>query len=145
MEQRISLVTLGVSDLPRARRFYEDLGWRGQEVEGTVFYQAGGLALVLWARDKLAADAGLSEDGSCSFGGIALAHNVRSPAEVQDLMRRAADAGATITREPAETFYGGYSGYFQDLDGHVWEIAYNPGFALDAAGNLTVPKFNNTE
>ena len=145
MEQRISLVTLGVTDLERARRFYEALGWRGQVVQDTVFFQAGGQALALWGRDELAADAGVDDDGSCTFGGMALAHNVRSPAEVDDLMNTAAAAGATITRAPAETFYGGYAGCFRDPDGHVWEVAHNPGFALDADDNLTVPTFGYTD
>lgn len=146
MEQRISLVTLGVVDLERSRRFYEQLGWRGQEVEGTVFFQAGGQALVLWGRDQLAADSGVvDDDGSCTFSGVALAHNVRSPEEVDDLVAVAAGAGATVTRRPAETFYGGYAGCFRDPDGHVWEVAHNPGFALDAEGNLTVPTFGESE
>jgi predicted lactoylglutathione lyase len=145
MEQRISLVTLGVMDLERAHRFYEALGWRGQVVQDTVFFQAGGQALVLWGRDELAADAGVADDGSCTFGGMSLAHNMRSAEEVDDLMSTAADAGATITRAPAETFYGGYAGCFRDPDGHVWEIAHNPGFALDADGNLTIPTFGDTD
>jgi uncharacterized protein len=138
MEQRISIVTLGVKDISRSRRFYEELGWRGQEVEETVFFQAGGQAVVLWGRDKLAADAGVVDDGS-TFGGIALAHNVRSRHAVDELVDRATSLGATITRTPSDTFYGGYAGCFRDPDGHVWEVAYNPGFALDEHGNLTVP------
>ena len=126
MEQRISLVTLGVADLARARRFYEALGWHGQEVQETVFVQAGGLALVLWGRDKLAADCGLHDDGSAGFGGIVLAHNVRTPAEVDAIIGVAERAGATVTRAPAATFYGGYAGAFTDPDGHPWEIACNP-------------------
>jgi uncharacterized protein len=145
VEQRISLVTLGVADVERARGFYEELGWRGQETEGTVFFQAGGQALVLWSRDKLAADSGVHDDPSCSFSGITLAHNVRSREEVRDLVAKAAGAGAKITRDPAETFYGGYAGCFRDPDGHIWEIAHNPGFALDAAGNLTVPRFDDPD
>jgi hypothetical protein len=139
VEQRVSLVTLGVRDLARSLRFYEQLGWRGQTVEETAFFQAGGLAVVLWSRDQLAADAGISDDDEASFGGIVLAHNVRSRQEVDDVLGRAASAGATVTREPSETFYGGYAGCFRDPDGHVWEIAFNPGFPLDEAGNLTVP------
>ena len=126
MEQRISLVTLGVGDLPRARAFYEALGWRGQEVERTVFFQAGGQALVLWSRADLAADAGIPDPGAGGFGGMSLAHNVRSRAEVDALLADAAAAGATITRPAAETSYGGYAGYFADPDGHVWEVAHNP-------------------
>lgn len=144
MEQRISLVTIGVADLARARTFYERLGWRGQQVEETVFFQAGGLALVLWGRDKLADDAGIDDTGRDGFGGMALAHNVRSPAEVDQVLDQAASAGAVITRAASETFYGGYAGCFTDPDGHVWEIAYNPGFALDQNGAITIPDFGTS-
>ncbi|MFG2058615.1 VOC family protein [Micromonospora sp. NPDC048930] len=140
MEQRISLITLGVADLARARTFYERLGWRGQEVEETVFFQAGGLALVLWGRDKLADDAGLDRGGD-GFGGVSLAQNVGSRAEVDEIMGRAAEAGATVTRPARDTFYGGYAGCFTDPDGHLWEIAWNPGFPLAEDGSLTVPEF----
>ncbi|MGB2567669.1 VOC family protein [Micromonospora citrea] len=139
MEQRISLVTLGVADLPRARAFYERLGWRGQEVEETVFFQAGGLALVLWGREKLAADAGVPDSGP---GAATLAQNVHSRAEVDAILATAAEAGARVTRPAADTFYGGYAGCFTDPDGHVWEIAWNPGFPLAADGTLTVPDFD---
>ena len=139
MEQRISLVTLGVADLARARAFYERLGWRGQEVEETVFFQAGGIALVLWGRGKLADDAGLADRGTDGFGGITLAHNVRSRAEVDAVLGAAASAGAEMTQAARETFYGGYAGFFTDPDGHVWEIAYNPGFPLDVDGAITIP------
>ncbi|MEU5941866.1 VOC family protein [Micromonospora sp. NPDC047548] len=141
MQQRISLITLGVADLPLARAFYERLGWRGQEVEETVFFQAGGLALVLWGRAKLAADAGVPDTGP---GGVTLAQNVRSRAEVDDVLATAAQAGARITRPAAQTFYGGYAGCFTDPDGHVWEIAWNPGFPLAEDGTLTVPDFSRT-
>ena len=141
MEQRISLVTLGTADLPRARAFYEALGWRGQQVEETVFFQAGGLAVVLWARASLAADSGIADVGGDGFGGVALAHNVRSRAEVDEVLDSAAAAGATVTRPPAATFYGGYAGCFTDPDGHVWEIAHNPGFPLGPDGALTLPDF----
>ena len=128
MEQRISLITLGVADVSRARTFYERLGWRGQEAEETVFFQAGGMAVVLWARHKLAADAGIEDGDAGGFGGLALAHNVRSRAEVDELLASAADGGAQITQAARETFYGGYAGYFRDPDGHVWEIVWNPAF-----------------
>ncbi|HEX3706944.1 MAG TPA: VOC family protein [Mycobacteriales bacterium] len=146
MEPRISLITLGVADLPRARAFYEALGWRGQEIEETYFVQAGGSAIVLWGRAKLADDAGLSEakvadEGRDGFGGVALAQNVRSREEVDAMVDSARAAGATITKEPEETFYGGYAAYFADPDGHVWEIAHNPGFTLEADGSLTLPDF----
>jgi hypothetical protein len=139
MEQRLSLVTLGVADLGRARTFYERLGWRGQAVEATVFFQAGGLGVVLWGREQVAADAGVAPRSDTAFGGIVLAHNVRSPAEVDDVLATAVAAGATVTRPAASTFYGGYAGCFADLDGHVWEIAHNPGFPLAEDGSLTIP------
>lgn len=141
MEQRLSLVTLGVADLARARTFYERLGWRGQEVEETVFFQAGGIGLVLWGRDKVAADAGVQDTNADGFGGIALAHNVRSAAEVDELLNAAERAGARITQPARETPFG-RAGTFADPDGHVWEIAYNPGFPLDRDGAITIPDFN---
>ena len=139
VEQRISLVTLGVADVDAARSFYERLGWQGQTVEGTVFFQAGGLALVLWGRDLLAADCRVVDRGPGSFGGIALAHNVASRDAVDELVAQAQAAGATVTRAPADTFYGGYAGCFTDPDGHVWEVAWNPGFPLLADGSVRVP------
>lgn len=109
-----------------------------------MFFQAGGLIVVLWGRDKLAADAGLAAPTGAGFGGIALAHNVGSTDEVDRVVAAAAEAGATVTRAPAETFYGGYAGYFTDLDGHVWEIAYNPGFQLSDDGSITLPDFGSS-
>lgn len=141
MEQRISVVTLGVADVGRARAFYERLGWRGQEVEGTVFFQAGGMVLVLWSEDRLAEDAGLDRAPGGGFRGASLAQNVRSPAEVDAVVAAARAAGARVTRPPADTFYGGYAGYFTDPDGHAWEIAHNPGFPLADDGTVTVPDF----
>lgn len=140
MQPRISLITLGVDDLDRARDFYAALGWKGHEVEETVFIQAGALVLSLWSREKLAADSGVplgSADGA--FGGIALAHNVRAEAEVDAILAVAEQAGAAITRPAAPTFYGGYAGCFTDPDGHVWEIAHNPGFPLDEDGAIRLP------
>lgn len=141
MEQRISIVTLGVVDVPRARTFYERLGWEGREVEETVFFQAGGMALVLWGREKLARDCGTPDPRTGGFAGVALAQNVRSAAEVDAIVAAAQHAGGTITRPPAETFYGGYAGYFADPDGHLWEIAHNPGFPLADDGSITIPDF----
>jgi uncharacterized protein len=141
MEQRISLVTLGVADLARAKAFYERLGWRGQELEQTVFFQAGGIAIVLWGRDKVAADAGITDRTTDGFGGMTLAHNVRSRDEVDEILHQAAEAGAGITQPARETSYGGYAGFFTDPDGHVWEIAYNPNFPLDRDGAITIPDF----
>ena len=141
MDQRVSLVTLGVNDLARSRAFYEALGWRGQEVEETYFVQAGGSAVVLWSRTKLADDANVRDEPRDGFGGIALAHNVRDRREVDAILETARSAGATITKPAAETSYGGYAGYFADPDGHLWEIAHNPGFTLEDDGSLTVPDF----
>jgi predicted lactoylglutathione lyase len=141
MDARVSLITLGVADLAAARDFYAALGWHGQEVQETVFVQAGGLGLVLWSRAKLAGDSGIRDTGTDGFGGVVLAQNVRSRAEVDAIMADAGTAGATITRPAAETFYGGYAGVFADLDGHLWEIAHNPGFTLAPDGTLVLPDF----
>jgi uncharacterized protein len=139
VEQRITLVTLGVSDYARAKAFYAALGWSpALEVEETAFFQGNGIILALWAREKLGPDLGIPDDGA-RWSGVALAHNVRSNAEVDEVIEQARKNGAEITREPAVTFYGGYAGAFRDLDGHAWEIAYNPGFGLDVDGNIVLP------
>lgn len=138
MEQRISFVTLGVADVGRARAFYEQLGWRPAFVgEDVVFFQAGGTAFSLWGRAHLAEDSGVADGGG--WGGVTLAHNVRSSGEVDEVIEEARAAGATIAREPGQTFWGGYSGVFVDPDGHPWEIAHNPWMPLGADGSLTVP------
>ena len=135
MEQRLSLVTLGVADLDEARRFYEALGWRAAPgPEGVVFFQAGGMVLGLWSRDELAADSAVTDTGG--WGGITLAHNVPSPEAVDAVVEEARAAGARIAREPAETFWGGYSGVFVDPDGHPWEVAHNPGWTLGEDGSV---------
>lgn len=144
MEQRISLITLGVADLERARSFYEQLGWRGQQTQETLFFQAGGLGLVLWNRAELAADSGLADDDGARFGGVVLAHNVRRREEVDAVIAEARAAGAEVTKEPAVTFYGGYAGAFCDLDGHVWEVAHNPGFPLADDGSITIPDLSGS-
>ena len=136
MEQRVSLVTLGVSDLARARAFYEALGWTtgaGPD-DDVVFFQAGGMLLALWGRDQLAEDSVVEDRGG--WGGITLAHNVRSPAEVDVVLDQAVAAGATIARTGAETFWGGYSGVFLDPDGHPWEVAHNPHWTLADDGSI---------
>ena len=139
MRQSISLVTLGVSDYERAKSFYEALGWRVTwEADQTSFFEANGVVLVLWSREKLAADMGI-RDESPGWGGIALAHNVGSREEVHDVIELARRYGGEITREPAETFYGGYAGVFRDPDSHVWEIAHNPGFGLRDDGSVVLP------
>ena len=139
MEQRVSLVTLGVADLGRARAFYEALGWKpGLAVEDVVFFQAGGMIVGLWSRARLAADAGVADDGA-GFDGVVLAHNVRSPGEVDAVIAEAAAAGGVVTKRPAATEWGGYSGAFLDPDGHAWEVAHNPGFPLAADGAIALP------
>lgn len=141
MENRVSLITLGVGDLTAAKAFYAALGWEGQEVQETVFFRSGGVVVVLWGRDKLAADCGIADDGRGGFDGIVLAHNVRSRDEVDAITAAAEAAGARVTRPASETFYGGYAAVFTDPDGHVWEIAHNPGFTIAADGTITIPDF----
>ena len=141
MDQRVSLITLGVADVGASKRFYERLGWHaGLEVQETVFFQAGDSILTLWGRDKLAADSGVEDGGG--WGGVTLAHNVRSTDEVDRVIAQARAAGGRIAREPAETFYGGYAGVFLDPDGHTWEVAWNPGFPLDDDGRLRLPELD---
>lgn len=136
MEQRLSLVTLGVRDLTRAKAFYQALGWRTNAEEGddVVFFQAGGMIVALWGRDQLAEDSAVSDGGG--WGGMTLAHNVASPADVDAVIAEAEAAGATIGRAGAETFWGGYSGVFIDPDGHPWEVAHNPGWRLAEDGSV---------
>jgi catechol 2,3-dioxygenase-like lactoylglutathione lyase family enzyme len=135
MDQRVSLETLGVADVGRARAFYEALGWTGQSPDGeVVFFQAGGMILALWDRAKLAEDSVTTDGGG--WGGVTLAYNVNSPAEVDQVMAEAKSAGATIGREGAATFWGGYSGVFIDPDGHPWEVAHNPGWPIGADGSV---------
>lgn len=137
MEQRLSLVTLGVADLDRASAFYEALGWQGIAENEVVFFPAGGMVVGLWSRESLAHDS-VVEDGG-GWGGITLAHNVRSPEDVDAVLAEAAAAGATIGRPGAENFWGGYSGVFLDPDGHAWEVAYNPYWPLGPAGEVQLP------
>jgi catechol 2,3-dioxygenase-like lactoylglutathione lyase family enzyme len=140
VEQRISLLTLGVADLRRARAFYEALGWTSGAApeDDVVFFQAGGAVLALWDRARLAEDSGVRDSGG--WGGVTLAHNVRSPEEVDAVMEEARAAGAGIVREAGETFWGGYSGAFTDPDGHPWEIAHNPRWTLAADGSVQLPR-----
>ena len=139
MEQRLSLVTLGVSDLGRARAFYEALGWttRAAPDDEVVFFQAGGMVVALWGRDQLAQDSAVEDPGG--WGGVTLAHNVRSPAEVDAVMAEAEAAGARIGRPGGETFWGGYSGLFVDPDGHPWEVAHNPRWTIRDDGSIELP------
>lgn len=138
MEQRISLVTLGVADTGRARGFYEALGWSGESPDGdVVFFQAGGMVVALWGRDKLAEDSAVRDGGG--WGGVTLAHNVASPEQVDAVLAEAAGAGARIGRPGAPTFWGGYSGVFVDPDGYPWEVAHNPGWSLADDGSVRLP------
>jgi uncharacterized protein len=138
MQQRVSLITLGVSDLARAKRFYEALGWvtNTDPSLDVVFFQAGGLVVALWDRARLAEDSGVEDSGG--WGGITLAHNVRSPAEVDVVLTEAEAAGASIPRRGAETFWGGYSGVFVDPDGHPWEVAHNPRWTIEEDGSIRI-------
>ncbi|BDI22738.1 VOC family protein [Herbiconiux sp. L3-i23] len=137
MQQRVSLITLGVTDLARSIAFYEALGWRAssKSVAGEVaFFQAGGMVVALWGRASLAADSAVTDTGG--WGGVTLAQNVASVEEVDELLARAEAAGATIGRPGAPTEWGGYSGLFLDLDGHPWEIAVNPDWTLRDDGGV---------
>ena len=136
MEQRVSLITLGVADLHRARTFYEALGWTTNAApdDDVVFFQAGGMVVALWDRARLAEDSCVTDGGG--WGGITPAYNTRSPEEVDAVIEEARAAGATIGREPAETFWGGYSGLFIDPDGHTWEVAHNPHWAVRDDGTV---------
>jgi uncharacterized protein len=138
MEQRVSLVTLGVGDLARARGFYERLGWHtgAEPDDDVVFFQAGCMIVALWDRAALAADSGMSDSGG--WAGVALAYNADSPGAVDAVLADAGAAGATITRDGAETFWGGYSGVFVDPDGHPWEVAHNPHWTLHEDGSVTL-------
>jgi uncharacterized protein len=138
MEQRLSLVTLGVEDLPRSRAFYEALGWRSGAEPGddVVFFQAGGMIVALWDRAKLAQDSGVVDAGG--WGGVTLAYNAASPQDVDRVLEEARAAGAQIARPGAETFWGGYSGVFLDPDGHPWEVAHNPHWTLHEDGSITL-------
>jgi len=132
MQQRLSVITLGVSDLDRARRFYRALGWADRADDDISFFQAGGIVIALWDRASLAEDSGVSDTGG--WGGITLAHNVNSAQEVGAVLDEARRAGADIRREGAATFWGGYSGVFADPDGHPWEVAHNPFWTLTETG-----------
>ncbi|HXV96381.1 MAG TPA: VOC family protein [Gaiellaceae bacterium] len=137
MEQRLSLVTLGVADLGRAKAFYETLGWNGQSPSDDVaFFQAGGMIVALWGRGQLAEDSVVADAGG--WGGITLAHNVGSPEEVDAVLAEAERGGATIARAGAATFWGGYSGVFHDPDGHAWEVAHNPFWTLHPDGSISL-------
>ncbi|HUG32564.1 MAG TPA: VOC family protein [Acidimicrobiia bacterium] len=140
MEQRLSLVTLGVRDLASSRAFYRNLGWKesSQSMDEVAFFQAGGMVLGLWDRASLAEDSTVDDSGG--WGGVTLAYNTRTREEVDRVVEEARAAGATIGREPAETFWGGYSGVFIDPDGHPWEIAHNQGWPIGEDGAVRLPE-----
>ncbi len=138
VERRVTLITLGTTDLAASRAFYEALGWSGTSPDGeVVFIQAGPMVVALWDRGLLAADSTVSDTGG--WGGITLAHNVRSPEEVDRVLAEAEAAGGTIGRPGAATEWGGYSGIFLDPDGHPWEVAHNPHWTLGDDGSMTLP------
>lgn len=136
MKQRVNLITLGVADLSRARGFYEALGWTTEAApdDDVVFFQAGEMVVALWDRAELAADSCTQDSGG--WGGITLAVNFNSKAEVDEAIEEARAAGAEIGREPGETFWGGYSGLFVDPDGHPWEVAHNPRWTVTESGGV---------
>ena len=141
MEQRLSLITLGVADVGRARAFYEAMGWTqdggvDDESDHVSFFQCAGVVVALWDRTKLAEDSCVDDGGG--WGGVTLAYNVREPAEVDAVLEQARAAGARIGREGAATFWGGYSGVFTDPDGHPWEVAHNPGWTVHEDGRTTL-------
>ena len=137
----LSLVTLGISDLKRSIDFYEALGFqrRARRAEGVGFFQAGACAFAVWPSSELAKDANISDPVARGFRGVAIAWNCRSAAEVDAVLERALRSGATVPKPAHETFWGGYVGYFTDPDGHLWEVAHNPGFPLTDDGRLTLP------
>ena len=138
MEQRVSLVTLGVANLARSRAFYEALGWETNAApdDDVVFFQAGCMIVALWDRGELAGDSAVEDSGG--WGGITPAYNTRSPAEVDAVIEEARAAGAKIGREPAETFWGGYSAVFIDPEGHPWEVAHNPRWTIADDGSVSL-------
>jgi catechol 2,3-dioxygenase-like lactoylglutathione lyase family enzyme len=139
VEQRLSLVTLGVEDLGRSVEFYSALGWEPDndvEAQDVAFFSGPGTVVALWHRDELAADSTVEDTGG--WGGVTLAHNVNSPEEVDAVLAEAEAAGATIGRSGAETVWGGYSGIFLDPDGHPWEVAHNPHWTLGDDGSVTI-------
>ncbi len=140
MTPHVSLITLGVDDMARARAFYERLGFKSSAAsQPTVtFFQIGGVVISLFDRDKLAEDAGVAASRP-GFSGITLACNVASEVDVDATLAHAVTCGATLKKPGQKVFWGGYSGYFADLDGHLWEVAHNPFFPLDAEGRVKLP------
>lgn len=141
MDQRLSLITLGVSDVARSTAFYTRLGWKpsGASNEQVTFFQLGGIALGLYGRAALAEDAKINPSGT-GFSAVALAFNTRTREEVEAVLAEAQGAGGTILKPAEDVFWGGYSGYFADPDGHLWEVAWNPHFHLHEDGSIELPE-----
>jgi hypothetical protein len=138
MEQHLHLITLGVRDFDKSQNFYSEiLGWKSAGASGddVAFFQAGGVVLALYPREKLAEDAQTSAEGG-GFSGVTLAYNARSEAEVDAIIADLKSKGVKIAKEPQKAFWGGYSSYFADPDDYHWEVAYNPFFPFDENGNL---------
>lgn len=140
MERRLSIITLGVADVPASRAFYERLGWKASSIgePAIAFFQCGGMILALYGRADLAKDAGLPAEGT-GFGGVTLAQNVRTKTEVDAVLAEAVKAGGRLLAPAEDKFWGGYSGYFTDPDGHPWEVAWNPAFAIRDDGSVVLP------
>ena len=138
MDQRLSLITLGVHDLARAKAFYEALGWKtgAQPEDDVAFFQCGCMIVALWGRERLAEDTVAEDSGG--WGGVTLAYNARSPEEVDAVIKEARAAGGRIAREGAPTFWGGYSGLFFDPEGHPWEVAHNPHWTIADDGSVSL-------
>ena len=140
MEPRLSFVTLGVADVAASRAFYEALGFKASSAsqDGIAFFDAGGVVFALFGRAALAEDAHVA-DSAPGFSGISLAHNVSSETDVDRALAEAVAAGARLLKPGQKVFWGGYSGYFSDPDGHLWEVAFNPFMPLDVHGRVTLP------
>lgn len=140
LEPRISIVTLGVSDMKRSRAFYEALGWKAGSAsnENVTFFQGRGVLLGLYGHDALAADAGVAAGSQPEFRGTSLAYNCRDTDEVDAAFAHALSCGAKSVKRPQKVFWGGYSGYFADPDGHLWEVAHNPFAGMDENGHLVM-------
>jgi predicted lactoylglutathione lyase len=139
MEQRFTIVTLGAKDLAASTSFFERLGWRRSgNYQGVTFFQCGCVALALYPQAELAKDAGIASHGE-NFQGFTISYNTRSRQEVDHVLSEVKSAGAEVIKPATDAVWGGYSGYFRDLDGHVWEVAWNPGFPLDENGAVKLP------
>ena len=140
MKQHLHIITLGVDDFERSRKFYtETLGWKPAPAsqDDIAFFQAGGAVFAIYPREKLAEDAGVNPQGS-GFAGFTMSYNAQSEAEVDEIIGQVESKGGVIAKQPQKVFWGGYSSYFADPDGYLWEVAYNPFFPFDDGGNLKI-------